>query len=141
MVNADSGGGPSQYTPLFCKFGSINQYADNVVNTNKVCSLSYSATPQMKFSGNGFDGDWSYGFSTLLAGALASRGRGARDARQAPEHVAQMLQAVAAVGLAMRTSTRPVWLFVQSDTAKDSFASAVGLSWQHDEEFPDLAKE
>jgi hypothetical protein len=40
------------HTPLFCKFGSIKQYADNAVNTNKVCSLSYSATPQMKYSGN-----------------------------------------------------------------------------------------
>ena len=45
---------------------------------------------------------------------------------KAPEHVAQILQSVAAVGHAMRTSTRPVSLFVQSDTAKDSFAAAVG---------------
>ena len=45
---------------------------------------------------------------------------------KAPEHVAQMLQSVSAVGHAMRTSTRPVSLFVQSDTAKESFAAASG---------------
>jgi len=49
---------------------------------------------------------------------------------KAPENVAQMLQSVAAVGLAMRTSTRPMWLFVQSDTAKEGFTAAVGLAWQ-----------
>ena len=49
---------------------------------------------------------------------------------KAPENVAQMMQSVAAVGLAMRTSTRPMWLFVQSDTAKEGFTAAVGLAWQ-----------
>jgi len=69
VVNADSGGGLSKYTPLYCKFNDINQYADNVVNTNKRCSLSYSSNAA--YTGSGFSDHWSWGFSTWggMAGA------------------------------------------------------------------------
>ncbi len=53
-----------QSTPprVYCKFGDINQYGDNVQNTNKQCSTTYSATAS--YPGVGLDGHWSQGFST-----------------------------------------------------------------------------
>jgi hypothetical protein len=53
-----------QSTPprVYCKFGDINQYGDDVRNTNKQCSTTYSSNAN--YPGTDLDGTWSQGFST-----------------------------------------------------------------------------
>eukprot|EP00937_MAST-01D_sp_MAST-1D-sp2_P005248 g5248.t1 len=82
-------------TTIFCKFDDPIQYADNKVNTNKTCSLTYSPSAAYAASGwpAGFNNSWSHGFSTWgtngatilqLAYGESLRGGGTGSHRKGP---------------------------------------------------------
>ena len=53
----------SSVTPLYCSFGDLNQYADDVSNTDKSCSTTYDS--QGNYGAHtAFESRWAYGFST-----------------------------------------------------------------------------